>query len=164
MHYNMASHKSHKPTLFLRIDRRINYKETKRMNIDQTRFEDWLFSQSRRRVIEAGHSKTCFLFSFLRETKSVSNPTVYLSKWQPEHDGEHLPLPDWLLELLNLSAMERLSKGKYFWPIACGQMQDRYRLLFPAAETLIVPSEGRFNEANTDTSLNKVPQPVVIER
>lgn len=110
------------------------------MELNQERFEAWLFSQPPERVIESTNPNDCFLCSFLKETTNI-HPTVSWETWTDVPNArkiEKYDLPKWSKELINT--------GDFFsqFPdrrITVEQMQERYISLF-GHKDLPLPGEG----------------------
>jgi hypothetical protein len=107
------------------------------MEINQERFEAWLFSQPADRVIEAGNTCKCFICSFLKETTNVAAPWVLWERWAADYEADYndtKSLPKWARKLIDNGWLMEVSESRENYAITCGQMQARYRELFPEKE------------------------------
>lgn len=95
------------------------------MELHQERFKAWLFSQPMDRVIDASDSFDCFLCNFIKDTTSISDPVVGYLNWIDGWSSHNRPIPEWAITLI--SHHMRIDSYEF----TCGQMQDRYRQLFP---------------------------------
>lgn len=113
--------------------------------IEQERFEAWLFAQPLDRVIEAANPKGCFLCSFLKETTNINDPAFSWYGWSPSGDfvTDAVKLPQWAAALTSPWEVIEISKQNWggirlheriknwnLGPITVAQMQARYIALF----------------------------------
>lgn len=105
--------------------------------INREHFEAWLFSQPRTRAFNYDDVKGgCAVCSFIRETtdwaEACGGSDAGVHKSRGTALMETIPLPDWMKVQTKgvLWALEPISST-----ITIGQMQDRYRELFPDACT-----------------------------
>lgn len=120
--------------------------------INRERFEAWLFSQPREIIIESSNGNRCFLCLFIKET---TNQIPYMSGWRhwypsevAQQRSERLELPNWVTRLIDREWI--MPKSDNTGLITVGQMQDRYRLLFPDFDTgLSLSDSGTENPAST---------------
>lgn len=110
------------------------------MQLEQERFEAWLFAQPPERVIESASYNSCFLCSFLKETAQCVKPSFGWFNWSTERDPFLTwYIPIWATHLVN-NGLPRI--------MTCAQMQTRYIALFgdprinlPSVPELVVKPE-----------------------
>jgi hypothetical protein len=89
------------------------------MELQRERFEAWLFSQDRDRVIDSADNASCFLCSFLKETTRVRHLYFGWGSWSANNSMSDLP--SWAMKLIDPGWC-----GAAGADITVGQMQDRY--------------------------------------
>lgn len=106
------------------------------MKLNQEQFEAWLFSQPKDRVIESAHGGRCVLCSFVKETTPHQRPWFTWTDWIPDTSvpnfvGRFEPIPVWARTLIDPEWLRHCSIDPLILGVTVGQMQARYRELFP---------------------------------
>lgn len=102
------------------------------MEIEQERFEAWLFSQPPDRVFRWASTQHCAVCEFLNETQRLkaTSGATFSRLWRGEpytDEGcviEEVAWPEWLQRIVVYFPINGL-------PLTVAGLQDRYRELFP---------------------------------
>lgn len=103
--------------------------------INRERFEAWLFSQPGDRSWNFHDTQQCVLCSFIKETTNHLRPIVGGLWLTTSIGGSNVEIDEWVKVILRTR--------NEFGIVSAGNMQQRYRELFPETEIEIQKTEQK---------------------